>query len=123
MRAVKLCDDNKREAMFNDITGWLELPEVDYVIAKWHLFFPEGAIRDVFARIMLDTPPNKLRKHGWENLLKSIERNMIIPPNLTPDQRNEFIEIQGNLLCKGFKEKEWDNIRVETGMKKYKTVD
>ena len=40
-RAVDLCDGNSREAMYNDITGWLELPELDYVLARWHLFFPE----------------------------------------------------------------------------------
>ena len=55
--------------------------------------------------------------------MESIERHLIIPSDLKGDDREEYIEIQGNLFTKVFRDKEFEHIKQETGMKKYKSVD
>ena len=55
--------------------------------------------------------------------MESIERHLIIPSHLKGDDRDEYIENQGNLFTRGFRDKEFEHIRMETGMKKPKSVD
>ena len=55
--------------------------------------------------------------------MDSIERHLIIPSDLKGDARQEYIEMQGNLFTRRFRDKEFENIRLETGMKKPKSVD
>ena len=93
------------------------------MLARWHLFFTAQQITDVWTRTLNETHPSKLRRLPRETLLEIIERHLIIPSNLKGGDRYEFIEKQADLFTKGFKERELENIRLETGMKKYKSVD
>ena len=86
-----MCDGNKEQAIENDIRGMTELPTLETTVSRWHLFFTEKKISDTWLKIMLETPPKKLRKLGYDTLVEQIPKHIIIPSSWTDVRREEYI--------------------------------
>ena len=68
-----------------------ELPTLETTVSRWRLFFTETKIGDTWIKIMLETPPNKLRKLGYDTLMAQIPKHSIIPPSWTDARREAYI--------------------------------